>query len=197
MALTITIASPAALLATEFNRLKDLRVIILTRSSREALALLAEGLIHVAGIHLSTREMPNANRLAARDHLEDGFRLLRVAHWQEGIVLAPSSRIRTIHAALQSKLRWIGREQGSGARHCLDELLDQRPHPRCAEAEQNQTGHQRAHDQTSRTVRHHNRSQQRHERAGRAADLHARTAERRDQQSADDRREDTDLRLHS
>src|SRR5262249_2987948 len=38
----------AALLATEFNRLKDMRAIILTRSSREALALLAQGLIHVA-----------------------------------------------------------------------------------------------------------------------------------------------------
>jgi molybdate-binding protein len=120
----------AALLATEFNRLKDLRVIILHRSSRQALALLAQGLIHVAGVHLSTREMPNANRQAAHDQIDGGFRLLRVAHWQEGIALTPGSPIRTVQAALQSKLRWIGREEGSGARHCLNQLLDQRPQPR-------------------------------------------------------------------
>jgi molybdate-binding protein/transcriptional regulator with XRE-family HTH domain len=130
--LVLACCDPAAgLLAGEFNRLKGLRIIILPRSSQQALTLLAEGLIHVAGIHLSTREMPNANGQAAEDHIGGGCRLLRVARWQEGIALAPGSRIRTVQAALQSKkLRWVGREEGSGARRCLDELLDQRPPPR-------------------------------------------------------------------
>jgi molybdate-binding protein len=87
-------------------------------------------LIHVAGIHLSTREMPDANGQAAEEHISGGCRLLRVARWQEGVALASGSRIRTVQAAMQSKLRWIGREEGSGARYCLDELLDQRPPPR-------------------------------------------------------------------
>jgi molybdate-binding protein len=120
----------AALLGAEFNGLKSLRVIILPRSSQQALELLGRGLIHVAGIHLSTQQQPNANKRAVRDRIGGGFRLLRVARWQEGIALAPSSRIRTVQAALQSKFRWVGREPGSGARLCLDELLDQRPPPR-------------------------------------------------------------------
>src|SRR5262249_29271265 len=130
--LVLACCDPAAgLLAGEVNRLKGLRIIILPRSSQQALTLLAQGLIHVAGVHLSTREIPNANGRAVEDHIGDSCRLLRVARWQEGIALAPGSRIRTVQAAMQSKkLRWVGREEGSGARRCLDELLDQRPPPR-------------------------------------------------------------------
>jgi molybdate-binding protein/transcriptional regulator with XRE-family HTH domain len=120
----------AALLATEFNRLRGLRVIILPRSSHQALLLLGQGLVHVAGLHLSTSQSPNANGRAAQDRIGGDARLLRVARWQEGIALAPSSRIHTVQAALRSKLRWVGREPGSAARLCLDELLEHRPPPR-------------------------------------------------------------------
>jgi molybdate-binding protein len=130
---TLVIAScdPAAgLLAAEVNRLRGLRVIPLIRSSQQALALLHQGLVHVAGVHLATNQSPDANVRAVQDRLGPGFRLLRVAQWQEGIALSPGSAVRTVQAAMRSKLRWIGRESGSGARQCLDELLDQRPPPR-------------------------------------------------------------------
>jgi molybdate-binding protein/DNA-binding XRE family transcriptional regulator len=120
----------AALLASEFHRRTDLRIIILPRSSQQALALLGTGLVHVAGVHLSTIEAPNTNERAVRDQLGRGFRLLQVSRWQEGIVVSSSSGIRTVQAALRSKLRWVGREPGSGARLCLDELLGHRPPPR-------------------------------------------------------------------
>jgi molybdate-binding protein/transcriptional regulator with XRE-family HTH domain len=122
----------AALLAAEINRLSGLRVIALTRSSQQALVLLAQGLVHVAGVHLSSKRSPDANARAVANRLGPGFRLLRVAHWQEGIALSSGSRVRTIQAAVRSKLRWIGREPGSGARQCLDELFDQRPPARRA-----------------------------------------------------------------
>jgi len=120
----------AALLAAEVERLTGLRVLVLPRSSRQALSLLGQGLIHVAGVHLSTRQAPDGNVLAVRDSIGPGFRLLRVARWQEGLVLAPGSGLRSIRAALRAPLRWVGREPGSGARQCLDELLDRRPPPR-------------------------------------------------------------------
>jgi putative molybdopterin biosynthesis protein len=73
---------------------------------------------------------PLHNVRAVQDRLGPGFRLLRVAQWQEGIALSPGSGVRTVREAMRSKLRWVGREPGSGARQCLDELLDQRPPPR-------------------------------------------------------------------
>jgi molybdate-binding protein len=67
-----------------------------------------------------------------RDDLGPGFRLLRVARWEEGIALSPSRKLTSVRAAQRSDLCWIGRENGSGARQCLDELLgSRRAMPRC------------------------------------------------------------------
>jgi molybdate-binding protein len=49
--------------------------------------------------------------------------LLRVADWDEGIASAAALRLRSVKAAIGSRLRWVGREPGSGAAQCLDELL--------------------------------------------------------------------------
>ena len=53
-----------------------------------------------------------------------------MARWEEGIAFSSSLRIRSIRAATHASLRWIGRESGSGARQCLDELLGDRRPPR-------------------------------------------------------------------
>jgi putative molybdopterin biosynthesis protein len=44
--------------------------------------------------------------------------------------VAPSARVATVDAALRARLRWVGREPGSAARACLDELRPNRPSPR-------------------------------------------------------------------
>jgi molybdate-binding protein len=124
---TLIVAScdPAAgLLAAEVSRLASCRVIVLPRSSQHALALLAKGLVHVAGLHLSTDDAPEGNRAAVRSKISSGCSLLRVARWQEGVALSTKSRLRSVRAVVRSGLRWIAREPGSGARQCLDELLD-------------------------------------------------------------------------
>lgn len=120
----------AGLLAAEFTRITGLRMLVLPRSSRQALDLLARGLVHVAGLHLSAAGRRDGNAAAVRERLGDGFRLLRIARWQEGLTVAPALRVRSVQAALRSKLSWIGREPGSGARQCLDELLHRRSPPR-------------------------------------------------------------------
>ena len=55
---------------------------------------------------------------------------MRVARWQEGLAVCPGKGIKSVAAALRQKLRWIGREAGSGARQCLDELFEDRDKPR-------------------------------------------------------------------
>ncbi len=77
---TLVVAScdPAiGLLASEFSRRSSFRLLALPRSSKEALALLAQGLVHVAGIHLAAVGHREQNIAAAKERLRGGFRLLR------------------------------------------------------------------------------------------------------------------------
>ncbi|MDB5384822.1 MAG: periplasmic molybdate-binding protein/domain protein [Planctomycetaceae bacterium] len=129
--LVVACCDPAAgLLASEIERLTGLRVIILPRSSQQAITLLGAGLVHVAGIHFATTESPDENRKAVRERIDGSFSLLRVARWQEGLALSRNVAVHSISEALAAKLRWVGRQAGSGARNCQDELLENRPAPK-------------------------------------------------------------------
>jgi molybdate-binding protein/DNA-binding XRE family transcriptional regulator len=130
---TIVMAScdPAAsLLASECARLANLRLLVFPRSSQRALDLLAAGVIHVAGIHLSTSDDPQRNVQAARISLGDNCRLIRMARWQEGVAFSSKCDVATLRAAIRARLSWVGREPGSGAGQCLNELLEGRSRPR-------------------------------------------------------------------
>ena len=131
--LVVACCDPAAgLLASEFAQATGQRMLILPRSSREALKLMREGKVHVAGLHLSTPDETQRNAQVVREVLGNDYQLLRIARWQEGIAVAPSSRIKSVRGALRSKLRWVGREPGSGARQCLDPFAGEsyQPPPR-------------------------------------------------------------------
>lgn len=129
--LVVATCDPAAgLLASELVRTTNLRIIILNRSSRRALELLRDGKIHVAGVHISTSEQPTENIRAVQEIVGNDCQLLRVARWQEGIAVKSSSRLKSVKSATTAKLRWIGREPGSGARMCFDRLLRGQVTPR-------------------------------------------------------------------
>lgn len=122
--LVMACCDPAAgLLAAELARAAGLRLLVFQRPSRAALTLLGQGLVHAAGLHLSRPDQSGGNAAVVRGELGPGYTLLRVAHWEEGIALAPGLDLASVGAAVGSNLRWIGRENGSGARQCLDELL--------------------------------------------------------------------------
>ncbi len=104
-----------------------MRLIALHFPSRTALTLLGQGLVHAAGVHLTTAGKPDGNARVVRREISTGFMLLRVARWEEGIAFAPGRRFTSVRAAARSDLRWISREDGSGARQCLDEVLSGRP----------------------------------------------------------------------
>jgi molybdate-binding protein/transcriptional regulator with XRE-family HTH domain len=117
-------------LADVLGRTAGVRLLALPRSSRAALGLLEQGLVHAAGIHLAAAGAAEGNAAAVRHGLGTGYQLLRVARWEEGIAFAPALQLPTVSEAVRADLRWVGREPGSGARQCLDELLvGQRPAP--------------------------------------------------------------------
>ncbi len=118
------------ILGDEMARSARIRLLAFSRSSASALSLLGRGLVHAAGVHLAGGDDPDGNACVVRKILGRGYKLVRVAGWEEGIAVASSSRIRSVQEALGSNLRWIGREEGSGARQCLDELLEGRKPPR-------------------------------------------------------------------
>jgi molybdate-binding protein/DNA-binding XRE family transcriptional regulator len=130
---TFVVAScdPAVgLLADALARAAGYRLIALPRASHAALALLGQGLVHAAGVHLAKAEQESGNLPFVLRELGTGYTLLRAARWEEGIAVSPHLRLSSVRAALGANLRWIGREPGSGARDCLDELLEDRPTPR-------------------------------------------------------------------
>ena len=130
---TLVMAScdPAAgLLASEYERATGFRLLPLLRSSREALNLLHQGVVAVAGIHLAAAKNDAENARAAKAVLGDGFSLLRFATWDEGLAVQPSVSRSSVTELLRSNLRWIGREPGAGARQCQDEILGDRRKPR-------------------------------------------------------------------
>jgi molybdate-binding protein/DNA-binding XRE family transcriptional regulator len=93
-------------------------------------AVLGNGLVHAAGVHLARASEPEGNAAAVRAQLGSGYQLLRIARWEEGITFTSSLNIGSVRAAVRPKLRWVGREAGSGARQCLDEILGERRPPR-------------------------------------------------------------------
>ncbi len=124
--LVVACCDPAAgLLSTLYAQTTGFRLLAIPRSSQQSLDLLAQGLVHVAGLHLST-DADDRNATAVKTKLGDGYKLLRVATWQEGLAISRSQKVSSIRSAVKSQLRWVGREAGSGARQCMDELLSNR-----------------------------------------------------------------------
>jgi molybdate-binding protein/transcriptional regulator with XRE-family HTH domain len=125
--LVIAGCDPAVgLLVSELARVEGVRVLPLTRASQNALALLESGLVHAAGLHWSEEAAKDANASVVARTLGNGFRLLHLARWQEGVALGAGVRARSTSALLKGTVRWVAREEGSGARRCLDRLLEGR-----------------------------------------------------------------------
>ena len=130
--LVIACCDPAAgLLASQFQRATGMRLIVIPRSSSESLDLLKQGLVHLAGLHFSPADCPERNSDVVRARLGNDFELIRLSRWQEGVAVPGGAKHRSVRGVLGAKLTWIGREEGSGARQCLDQLLQGRRSPRC------------------------------------------------------------------
>lgn len=129
--LVIATCDPAAgLLATEIARASRIRLLVLQRSTREALGLLRRGLVHVASLHMGQASDPEGNAPIVREVAGSGYQLLRVAYWEQGVAFRPELRLSSPAAAARARLRWVARESGCPARRWLDELLAGHKTPR-------------------------------------------------------------------
>lgn len=129
--LVMATCDPAAgLLAAALAKSSGYRLLVFTRSSQQALEMLRQGLVHIAGVHLANPRQPHENIEAVGRIVGRTCRVVRMARWQEGVVLTPGLGIRSLRAALKADLRWVGRELGSAARRCLDDILEERRPPR-------------------------------------------------------------------
>lgn len=130
---TLVMAScdPAVgILARIFEQTTGYRMLVFSRSSSQSLQLLRDGVVHLAGIHLGTSDLPGANEAAAKSIVGEEARLIHVASWVDGVAVGERVHASTVRGVLRDRLTWVGREAGSGARKCLDELFDDRPAPR-------------------------------------------------------------------
>jgi molybdate-binding protein/transcriptional regulator with XRE-family HTH domain len=129
--LVMACCDPAVgLLAEALMRESGIRLVALSRSSGSALELLGKELVHVAGVHLAHASGDDGNARAVRGSLGPGHHLLRAARWMEGVAVGRAHAMGTVGEAVRAGLRWVGREPGSGARQCLDELLAEGPRAR-------------------------------------------------------------------
>ncbi len=119
----------AGLLARELALHHRIRVLPLLRSSAQALELLRQGLVHVAGVHVTDAAGRSTNNQVARATLGAGYRLLHQVRWESGIAVAAQRRERSAAALLRAKVRWVNREEGSAARQTFDTLLASRRRP--------------------------------------------------------------------
>ncbi len=128
--LVLACCDPAAgLLASQFARTTGMRMIVLGRSSTAALKLLAENRVHVAGIHLCAAGGRSGNATVVARELGQTAGLLRVARWEEGIAFRDEHERSTVQSLLRKRIHWVGREPGSGAEQCQQEVLGARRRP--------------------------------------------------------------------
>jgi putative molybdopterin biosynthesis protein len=125
--LTLATCDPAAgVLASEYARSTGFRLLVFQRGGSQALELLHKGVIHIAALHRSTGARPRRNAETVRERLGGDFCLLRAAEWEEGLALPPENQSRVVASVARRTGCWAGREVGSGARECLEELLEGR-----------------------------------------------------------------------
>ena len=93
-------------------------------SSREALRLAAEGLVHAAGAHLRDRS-GQYNTSAAAELLASGGEVIGFSAWREGLVLGPAATdgVTGVADVASRGLRLVNREPGAEARRVLDREL--------------------------------------------------------------------------
>ena len=127
-ALLLIGCDPAASLLSEAlaRHSPSVSVIAIPRSSRAALAALAAGQAHVAGVHIRDPQSGEYNFNAARQAMRRRpYVMVNFARWELGLAVAAGNphAIRAIADLARPRIRIVNREAGSGARLALDETL--------------------------------------------------------------------------
>ncbi len=101
-------------------------LVLAHRNSSQALELLRDNLIHVAGAHLRDEPSGESNVPAiARIFPKNAVAVISFALWEEGIVTAPGNpkSIRGVEDLARRDVAMVNRETGAGSRLLLDTRL--------------------------------------------------------------------------
>ncbi len=126
----VLVAGCAPLLGLVCGRLErryaNMRATWIPADSTQALALLENNLVHMAGIHLASSVNPDAHLNFARRALATNkAALVNLARWQQGLLLAPGNPlgIRSVSDLIDLDVPYARRNRGSGSQELLGRLL--------------------------------------------------------------------------
>jgi putative molybdopterin biosynthesis protein len=117
---------PAMSVLARHLRKADVELVLAHRNSSQALELLREGCVHVAGSHLRDEATGESNLPQVRKLFPRGAAsVITFAVWEEGIVVAKGNpkSIREIGDLARKDVKVVNREPGSGSRLLLDSSL--------------------------------------------------------------------------
>jgi putative molybdopterin biosynthesis protein len=126
--LLIAGCDPAVAILTDWlaRRRSPVTAVPLRCSSSKALAMLAKGTVHVAGVHLRDPKSGEYNLKSVRNAIgRRSLTLVNFARWELGLAVPARNpvNIRGFADLGRPHLRLVNREIGSGARIGLDEAL--------------------------------------------------------------------------
>ncbi|GEM_PF-55641 len=128
----VLVAGCAPLLGLLCGRLErryaDMRATWIPADSSQALALLENNLVHVAGIHLASSTRPEAHlAFAKRTLAKEKAVLVNLATWRQGLLVAPGNPfgIESVADLMAPDVRYARRNKGSGAQELLVRLMNE------------------------------------------------------------------------
>jgi molybdate-binding protein/DNA-binding XRE family transcriptional regulator len=125
--LLVSGCDPAISVLARHVQAAGVELVLAHRNSSRSLALLKEGLVHVAGTHLRDERSGESNLLEiGRMFPKKSVAAISFAVWEEGIVTArgnPKS-IRGVEDLARPDIEIVNREEGAGSRRLLDVHLE-------------------------------------------------------------------------
>lgn len=111
------------------SQFRDAQATWLATNSLRSLQWLANGLVHIAGLHLFEPELEEANLAAVRKAFPHTKMLMvNLTRWQQGLIVPPGNPLglSSIEDVLRPGLRFVQREEGAGATKLVRQLLSER-----------------------------------------------------------------------
>lgn len=130
----VLVAGCAPLIGVAAGRLglrhRDARATWIPAGSGRSLALLEEGLVHLAGLHLVDVDVPGGHASLVRDRFPDrSITIIGLTRWRQGIVTAAGNPldVRSVEDLRRPDVRFARREAGAGAQRLVERLLAAAP----------------------------------------------------------------------
>jgi molybdate-binding protein/DNA-binding XRE family transcriptional regulator len=106
------------------ERFRGPRLHWIEKGSRPALEELAQGRVHMAGMHLAGDDGAGENAVAVRERFgADPMVLVTLASWEQGFVSRPGQTYKSVADLERHGTRVIAREAGAGAQELLESLF--------------------------------------------------------------------------